>query len=251
MSGYTRLKDEKEEAIVGTWKRDKLEKMIAKAAQISSPGRKIAFISRQFLGTPYQEGTLIGDEKTPERFVVDLSAVDCFTFIDYVEALRLSDSFSTFRANLALVRYRSGIIAFDHRNHFFSDWITSNREFVEDVTGQVGGRHARSSNKTLNIREDGTHYLSGIDSTERIVGYIPSSVLDGAILRKCRTGDYIGVYAQAPGLDVTHVGIFVRSKGKTFLRHASSLPKYRKVIDQEFSVYMSGNSGFIVLRPQR
>ena len=32
--------------------------------------------------------------------------------------------------------------------------------------------------------------------------------------------------ADDPGLDVTHVGIIIKNKGKVYLRHASSLPEY-------------------------
>jgi len=250
MADSTTLNIEREEINLGAWTQKGFEGMIAKAAQIGLEAKKIDFISRQFLGMYYREGTLIGGDKTAERFVVDLSGVDCFTFLDYVESLRQSCSFSAFKSNLACVRYRSGIVAFDHRNHFFSDWIGANREFIEDVTKQVGGCHARSSRKMLNTKEDGTFYLSGIDPAERIIDYIPSDAIDKAILRKCKTGDYIGIYADVPGLDVSHVGIFIRKKSAIYLRHASSLPECRMVIDQEFTGYMAGKPGFLVLRPR-
>lgn len=250
MVGDGKLESVREEINLGSWKREKLDRMIARASQIPLAGRKIDFTSWHFLGTDYREGTLVGNEKTPEMFVVDFSGMDCFTFIDYVEALRLSDSFLAFRNNLARVRYRSGIIAFDHRNHFFSDWGTFNGDFIEDVTVQVGGKLARSSGKRLNVKEDGTFYLPGITPIERNVDYIPASAINESVLRKCKTGDYVGIYAEDPGLDVTHVGIFIRGRGKAYLRHASSLTEYRKVIDQDFLAYMIGKPGFLVLRPK-
>jgi hypothetical protein len=239
---------EKEDTNLGSWKRGGLERMIDKATHLVSTGKRIDYISHQFLGLNYKEKTLIGDDRTAEKLTVDLSGVDCFTFLDYIESLRQSDSFPSFMANLRLVRYRSGIISFHHRNHFFSDWIGTNKEFVEDVTKKIGGCPTRSSRKTLNTKEDGTFYLPGIDPVERTIDYIPASAVDGALLRKCRTGDYIGVYTEAPGLDVSHVGIFIRHRNMTFLRHASSV--YRKVIDQEFMGYLSGKPGFLILRPK-
>jgi Protein of unknown function (DUF1460) len=243
-------KDEREEINLGIWKQEGFEKFITDATQFNGAGRTIDFISRQFLGTQYSEGTLIGNEKISEVLVVDLSGMDCFTFIDYVEALRLSDSFLAFKVNLARVRYRSGIIAYDHRNHFFSDWRVFNGGHVEDVTMRVGGHHSQSSRKMLNIKENGTFYLPGIAPIDRTIDYIPTSAIDESVLRKCKTGDYIGIYTEYPGLDVTHVGIFIKKKGKAYLRHASSHPGHRKVIDQEFSAYMSGKPGFLVLRPK-
>jgi hypothetical protein len=210
----------------------------------------VEYISRQFLGTRYKEGTLTGNERIPETLVVDLSGVDCFTFIDYVEALRLSDSLSTFKKNLIRVRYRSGVIAFDRRNHFFSDWCVFNTDFIEDTTALVGGSHTSSSTKNLNVRRDGTSYLHGITPVARDITYIPLSAIEESLLQKCRTGDYIGIYAEDPGLDVTHVGILVKKRGMAYLRHASSLSEYRRVIDQDFRSYMSNRPGFIVLRPR-
>jgi hypothetical protein len=233
---------------LGMWRQEDLEKIIRKAAHFRIIGGKVAFISRQFLGTHYREDTLIGNDTTAEIFVVDLSEVDCFTFIDYVEALRLSESISAFKNNLIHVRYRSGIIAFDHRNHFFSDWSVFSRDRIEDVTVEVGGGHTRSSRKKLNVKEGGALYLPGIAPIERTIDYIPAGALNESVMRKCKTGDYIGIFADNPGLDVTHVGIFIRSKGKTCFRHASSLPEHRKVIDQDFRAYMSGKPGFLVFR---
>jgi hypothetical protein len=235
---------------LGKWTQERLEKIIAKAAEFRLAGRKIDFISRQFLGMHYREGTLIGNEKTSEVFVVDLSGVDCFTFIDYVEALRLSDSISTFKNNLKQIRYRSGTVAFNHRNHFFSDWSVFNRDLIEDATVRVGGGHARSSEKKLNVKEDGTLYLPGIAPIDRIVEYIPAGSINESVIGKCETGDYIGIYADNPGLDVTHVGIVIKDQDEVYLRHASSLPEYRKVIDQGFLSYMVGKGGFLVLRPK-
>jgi hypothetical protein len=242
------MNGEREVMNLGKWSRESLEKIIAKAADFHLTGRKIDFISRQFLGIHYREGTLIGNEKTSEVFVVDLSGVDCFTFIDYVEALRLSDSISTFKNNLRQIRYRSGAIVFNHRNHFFSDWSVFNRAHIEDATVRVGGGHAQSSEKKLNVKEDGTLYLPGIAAIDRTVDYIPAGSINESVIRRCKTGDYIGIYADTPGLDVTHVGIFIKDQDKVYLRHASSLPECRKVIDQDFLSYMVGKPGFLVFR---
>ncbi|MGB0973104.1 MAG: N-acetylmuramoyl-L-alanine amidase-like domain-containing protein, partial [Mycobacterium sp.] len=48
-------------------------------------------VSRQFLGVPYGANTLIGSATEAEQLVVDLQEVDCFTYADYVEALKRSD----------------------------------------------------------------------------------------------------------------------------------------------------------------
>jgi hypothetical protein len=47
------------------------------------------------------------------------------------------------------------------------------------------------------------------------------------------------------------VGILIKDGDKIYLRHASSLKKHRKVIDQDFKKYIVGKPGIIVLRPKQ
>ena len=76
--------------------------------------------------------------QTPEVLTINLAGVDCFTLLDYVEAMRLSASFDDFKKNLKKIRYQSGIVDYQHRNHFFTDWIEFNSDLVADVTKQIG-----------------------------------------------------------------------------------------------------------------
>jgi len=239
------------EAIIrlGRWSGESLDRLIRRAARIREPGPRIGTISGEFLGVPYRGSTLVGDRDTAEAFVIDLEGVDCFTFIDYVEAMRISASFVEFKANLARVRYRSGVVAFGERNHFFSDWIQSADRFVGDVTDQVGGRALRRAVKVLNAREDGTLFLPGIDAVEREILYIPASLIDDSIELRLETGDYVGIYSETAGLDVSHVGIFIRKGNEGFLRHASSAEENRKVVDQNFRSYVAARPGMVVFRP--
>lgn len=245
-----------ESAILGRWTEKNLNAIICEAAKIQDAGEKIDFLSGKFIGLQYQEKTLIGDIKTPEVFIINLSAVDCFTFIDYIEAMRLSSSFSEFRENLRRVRYKSGVVAFENRNHFFTDWVESNSEFVEDVTEGIGGKSSIKVEKMLNAKEDGTYFLNGIDPQKRIVKYIPSVVIDDFIMNKLRTGDYVGIYSEKSGLDVSHVGIVIKNENSSlithhsllFLRHASSAKG--KVVDEDFRDYIANKPGIVILRPK-
>ncbi|WP_333653683.1 N-acetylmuramoyl-L-alanine amidase-like domain-containing protein [Dissulfurispira sp.] len=235
-----------ESVILGRWTEERLNAIMREAAEIQGAGERIAFFSEKFLGLPYQEKTLIGDIKTPEVFVINLSAVDCFTFIDYIEAMRLSSSFSEFKENLRRVRYKTGKVAFENRNHFFTDWVESNSEFVEDVTEGIGGKNAIKVEKMLNVKEDGTYFLNGIDPKKHVVKYIPSAVIDDSIMNKLRTGDYAGIYSEVHGLDVSHVGIIIKDSERVYLRHASSVK--RKVVDEDFRDYIANKPGIVILR---
>lgn len=236
----------KEFVLLGKWTEKELQFVLKEASRIHDHGERIAFLSQYFLGIPYKESTLIGGKNVPEVFVINLEEVDCFTFLEYIEAMRRSVSFSEFRENLKRVRYKSGKVVFENRNHFFTDWVESNSEFVEDVTEEIGSKSAIKAKKMLNVKEDGTCFLHGLQPTDRVIKYIPSNVIDEIIVHKLQTGDYIGVYSDKKGLDVSHVGVIIKDEGKVYLRHASSVK--RKVVDEDFNGYMANKPGIVVLR---
>ena len=234
---------------LGRFPEEQINAMLSKSSQMSDHSERISFLSGELLGIDYRESTLIGDRDTPEVFVINLEGVDCFTFIDYVEAMRLSGSPAEFRDSLMRVRYRGGIISFETRNHFFTDWREFNADLVTDVTGEIAGAKAEKTKKILNQKEDGTSILPGIEAVQREIVFIPSKALDVSVVRKLSTGDYIGVYSQAQGLDVSHVGIAIKDGNKIWLRHASAQKEYHKVVDQDFKEYILNKPGIIVLRP--
>lgn len=240
----------REHIILGKWSESEMDTIIRRGSQIDNTGKRIDFLSKHFLHTHYRESTLIGDSMTEEVMVINLEGVDCFTFIDYMEAMRLSDSFHVFKENLIHVRYRNGIVSFETRNHFFTDWCEFNRRFVSDVTEDIGMHRTASEKKILNKKKDGTPFLHGIEPKEREINYIPTRKIDSFILEKLKSGDYIGIYTPQDGLDVSHVGIIIRQGNSLYLRHASSLSDYRKVIDQNFLKYIHDKSGIIVVRPR-
>ncbi len=243
-------KEEKERIFLGKWTEAELDDLLRKSIALKSAGKRIELLSGKFLGVPYRESTLIGDANTPEVFVVNVEGVDCFTLLDYIEAMRLSGSFTEFKDNLKKVRYRSGRIRYENRNHFFTDWRESNPDLVEDITAQAGGQRTRSVIRTLNLKEDGTRILPGIQSCRRTLHFIPSGTVDGPVMEQLKTGDYIGIYSEKQGLDVSHVGILIKKEGTAYLRHASSSEKHRKVVDEDFRGYISGKPGIILLRPK-
>jgi hypothetical protein len=235
--------------VLGRFSQNELNQIMRESSQIADTGRRIDFLSGNFLGIDYWESTLIGDKDTPEVFVINLERVDCFTFIEYVEAMRLSGTFSEFEENLRRVRYRSGEVSFINRNHFFTDWREFNSDSAEDATGKIGGDKAITIQKILNEKEDGTCFLPGVSPLSREISYIPSDAIDDSVSDRLKTGDYAGIYSDIKGLDVSHVGIIVKKGDNIYLRHASSQKEIRKVVDQDFRKYIAGKPGIIILRP--
>jgi hypothetical protein len=239
----------KEKILLGAWSESELVRLIAGSTKINDIGERITFLSGQFLGVPYKESTLIGSATMPETLVINIEAFDCFTFLDCIEAMRLSRSFADFHENLIRVRYQAGIVRYDRRNHFFTDWSEQNREFVHDRTKEIGGKKAETVTKILNRKDDGSCLLPGIRPFERMISYIPSGKVNKTTRARLRTGDYVGIFSSLSGLDVSHVGIIIAEDGLgMYFRHASSAA--RKVIDEDFSEYIAGKPGIVVLRPR-
>ncbi len=63
---------------------------------------------------------LHGSEKTPEKLIIDFRGLDCFTYLDYVEALRKSTSLKEFINNVIRTHYIKGNVHFLNRKHFFT-----------------------------------------------------------------------------------------------------------------------------------
>jgi hypothetical protein len=240
----------KESIFLGKFTQEELDHIVREASTINDVGKRINFLSRSFLDLDYRESTLIGAINIPEVFAINFEGVDCFTYIDYVEAMRLSSSFSEFKTNLRKVRYQSGIVSFENRNHFFTDWREFNADFVKDITEEIGTKKAIIAQKMINEKEDGTFFLPGIHPVQREITYVASNAIDDLILYKLESGDYVGLYSNVQGLDVSHVGIIIKDRDDIYLRHASSLKKFRKVVDQDFRRYIVKKPGIIVFRPK-
>lgn len=207
-------------------------------------------ISARFLGIPYGANTLIGSATEPEQLVVDLERVDCFTYADYVEAFKRARNRDEFLAGLAEVRYKDGVVSFENRRHFFTDWAAAAPAIATDVTASLTDDAVRTT-KNLNSKDSGGVYLAGLPVVPRTVTHIPSEAVSAEVVDGLRTGDYLGAYADDGGLDVTHVGIFVDTPDGPVFRNASSLSSDDAVVNTPLSDYLQTVPGIVVLRPLR
>ncbi len=231
---------------LGNWDKEGLSEFLLNNSKYSN-SVKVKNITDKFLNTPYKANTMVGSVSQKEELVIDLGHLDCFTFIDYVEAMKRSISFNQFKTNLTKLRYQSGKVDYTTRNHFLSDWIINNN--FKNITPLLSSK-AKQVTKTLNLSNKNTPYLKGIKTKKMKIDYIDSKDLNKEIINKLRSGDYIGIYTHKKGLDVTHVGILIHKDGKVFFRHASSKKEFLKVMDIPFESYIKNTSGFIVLRKE-
>ncbi|MEU4810340.1 N-acetylmuramoyl-L-alanine amidase-like domain-containing protein [Nocardia fluminea] len=213
-----------------------------------SRGELIERLSARLLGTPYGANMLIGSATEPEQLVADLRRVDCFTYLDYVEAASRSSTREEFLTNLTTTRYIDGRVEFAQRKHFFTDWATRDRLAATDITASLSAA-AVTTTKHLNARADGSTYLPGVPVVERAVTHIPSAAVDATVSGALRTGDFLGAYTPEAGLDVTHVGILVHTPTGPIFRNASSLTATNQVVDTPLADYLRTVPGIVVLRP--
>ena len=233
---------------LGRWSNPELEKILTTARQIDAPGDRIVAISGYFIDTPYAAGTLVGGPQTAEQLVINLAGFDCFTLLDVVEALRRAAELADFPEQLQQVRYRAGKVSYANRRHFFSDWVAGDDAMVADVTAAVGQGRAQVVVKQLNLKNDGTHWLPEISVTRREMTYIPTSKIDMDVLSALQAGDYVGIYSDQAGLDVSHTGLIVKGNDRVMLRHASSRDNLRRVVDVDLLEYLQGKSALVVYR---
>ena len=204
-------------------------------------------ISRHFLGIPYQANTLIGGATVPEKLVLNLAGMDCFTFLDYVVALATASGIDSLPQHLCRIRYKSGIVAYTERNHFLTQWVENNSHLFG--TQQRSGGIYRT--KHLNQKSEESLWLEGLPVLAREINFVPRDSLGLEFYGALQSGDILGFYTGLAGLDVTHVGLVVLEKGKPMLRHASS--RRKKVVDEDLVSYLAENKkpdGIIVIRPR-
>jgi hypothetical protein len=233
---------------LGRWNESDLAQIITAAWRIEAPGERIVTLSRHFLETPYAADTLIGGPQQAEQLVVNLAGFDCFTLLDTVEALRRAADPADLQEQLRQVRYRGGQVAYAKRRHFFSDWVAGEAGMIADVTAAVGQARTRVVVKQLNLKNDGSHWLPGIPVARREISYIPGDTIDRELLSSLQAGDYLGIYSEQAGLDVSHTGLLVKAEDGVMLRHASSRSSVRRVVDEDLLTYLQGKPGLVVYR---
>lgn len=262
LQGFSRSNSETDEEIFLRYVESMCEKRNLPVSQL------IIETARFFLGTPYVAATL---EKEPEQLVVNLSELDCTTFVENCLALtrtlreKGTPSFDSFRRNLQQIRYRSGKITdYSSRLHYMSDWITENERhgIVTNITRTIGGipHPIRLSfisshpDAYKQLRTD-TSLINTIRTIEQQINarthhYIPKAKID-SVEKKIRNGDIIFFTTSIQGLDVSHMAYAYWEKGKLSFIHASL--SERKVIVNptplsEYTRQVKHNTGILVVR---
>jgi hypothetical protein len=219
----------------------RIARLIGKADALPTIFRRIGFISRALIGTPYRSHTLIGGPRKAEQLVVRDDAFDCVTYCESVLAAAMVRQPDEFEATLRRIRYRDGYVAWRERNHYFSEWSQCN--VANRTCRQIALPGAKTIDKTLTLMPE-------LGARRMSLSAIPrASLLAHKDL--LLTGDIIGFLSQRPGLDYFHIGfVVVADNGELWLRHAAK--SRHRVLDERLDRFLSHNHvhGVTLLRPQ-
>lgn len=219
--------------------RERVETLLRGREGILAPGAGMAAAGLAFLEWPYGEHTLEGEG--PERLVVNLRALDCMTFLENALVLeRLvrtrATAFADYAATLQKVRYRKGTLnGYASRLHYFSDWLSDAQDkgFVRTMTESLGGQPLLKPISYMTRHRELFPALADPETfrqmreIEDLITARPPCFLPREKLRsvedRIQEGDLLAITTRMPGMDVAHVGIALRRRGRIHLLHASRL----------------------------
>jgi len=232
-------------------------------------GETIVAVGKTFKGTPYIAKTLeIGETET---LVVNLTGLDCTTFVENVLAFSLLVSrdeldYHSFTKVLEKIRYKDGKLnGYGSRLHYFSEWISNNQEkrLLKEITSEIGGVEIEKEINFMGTHRDLYPFLKNDANFDKIIEtekelakrtfcYLPQDQIE-ANEHLIQTGDIIALATSINGLDVTHTGIATREKdGRIHLLHASTGSMEVEVSKLPLADYLKGikkNIGIMVARP--
>ncbi|WP_245786824.1 N-acetylmuramoyl-L-alanine amidase-like domain-containing protein [Algoriphagus aquimarinus] len=251
--------------------REKLESYLTRLSEHDYSGKTSNEINMEigqwFLETPYVEKTL--ELPGAEKLVINLTGLDCTTFVETVITLtRLAKesefTFEAFEKELAYIRYRDGINeGYPSRLHYFSDWIFENQEkgILSDITQEIGGSpypntpSFMSENPKFYAQLADPSNIATIKTTESAIKersyfYIPKAEI-ARLEKSIKSGDIIAITTSMTNLDIVHTGFAIEKNGRIHLMHASSKNMKVEISEKTLSDYLAGNksqSGIIVSR---
>ncbi len=248
--------------VVTSGDKTKIETLLQEAVKAGKkqPGEWMLYFAHKFDGVPYIGGTL--DRAQEEKLVVNLTELDCTTFVEQVAALAMSaergeTSFADFCNHLKHIRYIDGEIEYAKRQHYFTAWIDDNVKegIVDDIQGPNPPFTAvqlvrvdwmtthQSSYKMLKAHPE---WSKGIRQLEQSISgrkwrYIPKTdIYNTKLMRQTiKNGDIIVILTNKKGLDTTHIGLASWHTDGLHLLNASAI--HKKVIDEPMTLrtYMS------------
>lgn len=227
-----------------------------------------------FLGTPYVAHTL---ELEPEALTVNLTQLDCTTFVETVLALSRTikagePTFEKFMSQLQTIRYRNNTIEdYSSRIHYTSEWLAQNQKkgIIKNITKENGGhpisfdlniissnpdryKQLKNNNQLTNKIREQEIKISALTNY-----YIPKKEIEQNAKidspgKGFKSGDIVAFVTTIKGLDISHIAYIYRDQERLTFIHASSSEKKVIIEDlslEEYALDSKTNRGIIVARP--
>lgn len=240
---------------------------ISQQAEVLSTPQLITYLAMYFLETPYVGHTL--EIPGQEQLVINLTQMDCTTFVEYVLAMALTarrgdHGFDSFAHTLACIRYRDGFPdGYPSRLHYFSEWLYSNtrKNILHMVSDSLGSQpfnskvHFMSTHPHRYRQLQNNSYLENIREIETVVSslqkkYIPKSEIHGHEA-SIHSGDIIAFASTIDGLDISHNGFAYHKDNRLYLIHASTRSMQVEITPVPLHEYLekiSNVNGILVAR---
>lgn len=215
--------------------------LIAETRSMKTIRERMRYVSGKLLGAVYLRRPLIGSVTETEVFVARMDGFDCITFLETLLSLSRAKSADEFLALLRKIRYRNGVVEYQQRLHYATDWATHLVQ-LGLLGNMTGGETVVSREKLLDI-------VPGIKPVFARFCFYPRHEL-AAVKRWLLDGDLILFASGRKGLDVSHAGMIVRNGEQVLIRHATRHRK--KVVEQDLAEFFGilPMSGFIIYRPK-
>lgn len=253
---------------------NEVERMIRQIQPFGAT-RRIEFVSRYLSGRKYRPETKTRIKKQNAKKVEKREAnnaaplpvdflrtsmryLDCMTYVEHVLAIsssRKPEYQKEFLCHLVNIMFNAnGEPLQNHlRNHFTSHWADINEK--KGYLINVARNHPHAVCRKLFLNRVGTNRTFYVEDSFMIAAnpqsqwYFP---LETVMAKKTglQSGDIVALVTDKEGLDVTHMGFFIKKAGKDWLRHASI--KLNRIVDQEFYQYLREHKtvkGLMVMRP--
>lgn len=210
---------------------------------------RLAEVAKRSLGTPYADGPL-GEgpqgqyDKDP---LINLSRVDCVTFVEQTIALAASASYETALNTLHWIRFHDGQISFEGRNHFMiSDWVANNK-FCRDVTRNLDVP-TRTISRKISRRDFFDRVNApelGRDTPDRTIELVYVASADARSAEKNLPSPALVVFiGKVDWLFALHCGFYVRDEqGEGLMYHASS--NAGRVVAESLADYLEDSSRYL------
>ncbi len=223
----------------------------------------IVEIGKSFIGTAYAAHSL--EEEGAEHLVVNLRVLDCVSF--YENSLAVARcvkmkkfSFDDYRAQLQFIRYRDGIInGYPSRLHYTTDYWFDNEKkgamkiVTEELFGEKNLQPIPTPINFMTMHRSAYKQLANesffeeIGKQEEEIGtrgtlFLPKEKVH-LFAEKIKTGSFIGITTNTPGLDVSHTGIAVRMiNGALHLMHAPDIGYKVQITESPLHDYLARHS---------